>query len=1028
MTAAAADAVEPEAHERVLRWKTATWLMAALALWLAMAEVDRLVGGLIVSGESRRIADVVGAAAFESRDSWEIWSRLDPQDGPRLSVLIRIHASLDLLFAASYVWLLWRLVRPRWQLGTLAGIIALAELAEAGLLFIGAADVQQHRASWAGDPLAWVALAKWLAVILFLLCCLLVPGVRTRILRGIRRIALTLHFQRLSAAVVALIAVLALLPIPGVNDQMPDSQRLWAVEGPFSPSWLSTAVVVVVVTIGLFVLGRRRSDLAWQLWELGKVPNDPPSRLWWLIGPVAVLAGIIWATVGNGQLAWFQILLFVLPPLALPALSVWLPSPALAPVTQDRERALDAWCGGDNLAVALLAVAGLAGVRSFAGPVVNGLIQADVPAQQDSARIGWAVFFLAFGALQAVAAYPFKAFVVRRIMKRAPSGKGMGALSAWLNPSGGPPDAFRKWLLALFVLAVLFLTALAVLPGPVTGFIGVSATAVGGVGSWALVLGFLIVQVQEQKPLEIFQLMGFTANPVLTLLAVILAIGQINGGNAQVHALRQPGEATQAVRLDIQGRFAEWLGTSKPCEQDTGGGKGVRPMLLVASEGGGIRAASWTARVFAELANADAGCGPVATLASSGVSGGSLGLALVDLYGSGPDMVRTVDAVAAPDALAAGVAGAIVGDLVAGGVGVMLPTDQGAGWQWHDRAGLMETIWESQAGKLGEPFDVSTRGPAGALLLNSTATGSGCRLLVGHLDLTAATPDPRKPGCTATEGQPVTLDLLEAGQFCNTHLNWSTAVGLSARFPIISPAGRVFYPGDGPAGQKPSCPDDLGLASSLQAIDGGYAEGSGLGTIADLWWELRAVVAQHNRDVELSTPLAQRLTRVEAAQDSFVVPIFVYIRNSPGSDVARAIPKPVSELAVPLAGIKAKDAQSDAAAWKQRLQEGAGVCELPVPATEPVPAAPPVPATGDDNQAGPDCLAATSALAGLLGTNRVVEVAPNSEPAIDPPLGWTLSSFSINRLDTAMITEKHACQPDGSGCSDFRRLLDILAR
>lgn len=1018
--AEAAQAVKAEAHDRVLRWKTATWLMAALALWLAMAELDRLIGGLIVSGESRRIADVVGITALDSRDSWELWSRLDPQDGPRQAVLIRVHTSLDLFFAVSYVWLLWRLARPRWQLGIVAGIIGLAEVVEAGLLFIGAADVEHHGTSRIGDVLAGVALAKWLSLLFFVLCCFAVPGVRARILGGIRRIALALQFQRLSAAVVAVIGVLALLPIPGVNDQMPDSQRLWANEGMFSPSWLSTAGIVAAVTTGLFVLGRRRSDLAWMLWEQGEVPGGAPSRLWWMIGPLAILAGVVWAAVGNGQLAWFQILLFALPPLALLAISVWLPSPALGPVTRDRERALDAWCGGDNLAVALLAVSGLAGVRSFTGPVAKELIQ------PGKTGLGWAVFFLAFGALLAVAAYPLKALLVRWIVNQAPSGTGLGALSGWLNPSGGSPAAFKKWLLALFVASVLFLTVLAVCPALVTAFIGVSATAVGGVGAWALVIGFLIVLVQEQKPLEVFQLMGFTANPILTLLAVVLVIGQLNGGNAQVHALRQAGEAAGAVRLDVQGRFAEWLRSSKPCEQDAGGGKKARPMLVVASEGGGIRAASWTARVFAELVDADTACGPAATFASSGVSGGSLGLALVNLYDSGPAMVEAVDAVSAPDALAAGVAGAIVGDLVAGGAGVMLPTDQGAGRQWYDRAGLMETIWESQAGKLGGAFDVSERGPAGALLLNSTASGSGCRLVVSQLDLVTATADPRKPGCAEPEGQAVTIDLLEAGQFCNTRLSWSTAVGLSARFPIISPAGRVFYPGDGMKGPEPSCPADLSLASSLQAIDGGYAEGSGLGTVADLWWELSAVVAQHNRDVEESRPVAQRLTPVEEAQDSYVVPLFVYIRNSPGSDVARAIPKPVSELAVPLAGIKAKDAQSDAAAWKQRLQEGAGVCALPVPAG-PAPTEA-VTATGSDKDAVPGCSTATSAFTGPLGSKRVIEVAPNSEPAIDPPLGWTLSAYSIERLDTAMGAEKHPCQLDGKGCSDFRKLLDILAR
>ncbi|MFJ5954663.1 hypothetical protein ACIQC5_01765 [Paenarthrobacter sp. NPDC092416] len=1011
--------VQAEAQERIERWKIATWLVVVVAFWLAMAEVDRLIGGFIVSGERRNIADVVGVAAFDRRDSWELWSGLDVEDGPRLATLIRWHVVLDLGFAASYVWLLWRLVRPYWKIGLVAGVLGLAELIEAALLFLGAAAVWDHETGWVATSLAVVATIKWLTFVFFLICCLAFPAVRSRIGQAAWRIVRTLHFQRFSAAVIAVIAVLALLPIPGVNDQMPDSQRLWAVEGLLSASWWSTVFAVVLVTLGLFVLGRRRSDLAWKLWVLGKVPENMPSRWWWMIGPLAILMGSLWVAP-NGQLSWFQLVLFIGPPLVLVLISLRIrhnltrkgDSIPLPRVDEDRTRALDAWCGGDNLAVALLAVSGLASVRSFTGPVAKHFIQ------PGATPIGWAVFFLIFGSLLAVAVYPVKAWLVRRITDRAISGSGRRRMADLLKPSVGSPAFFRKLLLLFFVLAVLFLAFLAMIPGPVTKTIGVSATAVGGVGAWALVIGYLVVLVQDQRPLEIFQLMGFTANPLLTLLVAVIAIGQLNGGNAQVHALHQvTQEKPGSVREDIQKRFAAWLEESTPCERASGvTGKTVRPMLLVASEGGGIRAASWTARVFAQIVDADTNagirCGGVASFASSGVSGGSLGLTLVNLYDSSPEIVRAVDEVAAPDALAAGVAGAIVGDLVAEGAGVMMPTDQGDGWKWHDRAGLMETIWEGQADKLGGAFDVSERGPAGALILNSTATGSGCRLVVSQLDLVTATADPRKPGCGEPEGQPVTIDLLKSGHFCNTQFNWSTAVGLSARFPIISPAGRVFYPGDSESGQPAGCPDNVAAAPSLQAIDGGYAEVSGLGTVSDLWWELGALVAEHNRNVEAALPLPapapdhQPVTDAEKAKASFVVPIFVYIRNSPGSDVAPAIPKPAAEIVVPLAGVKAKDAQSDAAAWKQRLQEGAGVCAL----------------------ASTQCSGATAALAGELGETRVVEVAPNSEPAIDPPLGWTLSAFSIERLDTAMGTETVPCGSPNKGCSDFRKLLDILAR
>jgi hypothetical protein len=59
------------------------------------------------------------------------------------------------------------------------------------------------------------------------------------------------------------------------------------------------------------------------------------------------------------------------------------------------------------------------------------------------------------------------------------------------------------------------------------------------------------------------------------------------------------------------------------------------PALIVVAEGGGIRAAYWTARAMVKLAE-DA-CLGQSVLLSSGVSGGSVGLALTAVAGKHAD-------------------------------------------------------------------------------------------------------------------------------------------------------------------------------------------------------------------------------------------------------------------------------------------------------------------------------------------------------------------------------------------------------
>ena len=111
---------------------------------------------------------------------------------------------------------------------------------------------------------------------------------------------------------------------------------------------------------------------------------------------------------------------------------------------------------------------------------------------------------------------------------------------------------------------------------------------------------------------------------------------------------------------------------------------------------------------------------------------------------------------------------------------------------------------------------------------------------------------------------------------------------LSARFPIVTPGARL------PAGSD--------CDPNAQLVDGGYAEGTGLGTLADLAPQLTAILREKNQ-----------------SEDVPYVPIVVYLRNSSGFDLVKSLTDVTAEPLVPLVGYAAKATQMTDAAWLQRL-------------------------------------------------------------------------------------------------------------
>jgi hypothetical protein len=823
------------------------------------------------------------------------------------------------------------------------------------------------------------------------------------------RIARALRVQRLSLLVVVVLAALAVVPSPGIFDQFPDVLRSWFQ----SVAWrgvrhgLCAAVATVAVALQLFAIGRQRSERVWRSRVGGRPPAQPAQWRWWLGGlAAAVLAAVALSLVSGGRLVhWPTVGWLALVPIVVllsSAVVTWqwgarLWSEDGYPLTRDNWlRARDVWVAGDVLAMAMILVGALALVRALVAPVLLG------PAASRGST--WLVRLAVLVAAAALAVA--LARLVDRWVRwldsddRPSEGSAWGEAVRFLRPSlpgGLSAPLRRRGVVALWLCGILGLLALMVFPVWFGELVGVAATALLALGAWAFVLGLLIVHMQHRQPMPVFRLMKLRANPVLTLLLLTALLGSLRGGDPQLHQLRTPPGAAPAVapRPPLPVALGEWVRTRGACSVPAGDQR-VLPLVLVAASGGGIRAAYWTAGIMDQLKLAG-GCAPSAVFLSSGVSGGSLGLALA--RGSTP--MGDVRALTGPDALAAAVAGTLVGDLIAGTTGLRLPSYVSEELSWRDRAGLMEEVWEEHSFVLQDRWGPGGTGTSGVLVLNSTAAGPGCRVLVSQVvvdgapvaadaEPEATTATPMTPGCSAgTEQGPASFDLQQTYRQCTPDMSWATAAMLSARFPTVTPAARV------PATERRTGDDevDCAPAEDLQLIDGGYAEGSGLGTLADVSTELMQAIRDHN---------ARR-----AAGEPAVVPLVLYLEDETRTEIVEEPAELTPELFVPLVGRGAGAVQTTTRTWLQRLAEAIA---------EPC--------------AAPDVTGCADAVQALHGEVRdgIVVAAPLTEPSVEAPLGWNLSWDSTTRLDDQLLHQRTACDsdPHPGGYACLQSLLRLL--
>ncbi len=373
--------------------------------------------------------------------------------------------------------------------------------------------------------------------------------------------------------------------------------------------------------------------------------------------------------------------------------------------------------------------------------------------------------------------------------------------------------------------------------------------------------------------------------PVLSVLVLWVVLCSFFGDNHEVR--QQPGDASvgafgrrppRAVTTlqpsalagySVASYFDAWYEDLARQEAGTG----PIPVVLVAADGGGIRAAYWTASILSRLQDLTA-CDPVPfarhVFAISGVSGGSLGAATFSAIAAsrvqtqvqhprdchGDSWTREANAMLGRDFLSPVLANALFIDLPQRLIPFPL---------FNDRAIALEKSWEhswyaadQQSPTLfAQPFqNLWSQQPFAVplLFLNGTVVESGERSLVQPLA------DPQVRDLTFA-------NTLQIGSVFGTQLPLSTAVLLSARFTYVSPAGTMGWV-------------EKGREHWRRIVDGGYFDNSGTITLREIIHTLRAErhragAAADSRRAELivihigNDPQQQRVARPESRWQRF---------------------------------------------------------------------------------------------------------------------------------------------------------------
>lgn len=305
------------------------------------------------------------------------------------------------------------------------------------------------------------------------------------------------------------------------------------------------------------------------------------------------------------------------------------------------------------------------------------------------------------------------------------------------------------------------------------------------------------------------------------LLAVVFGGLDLNDD----HQIRHHTAPPPATAVPFQQTFDAWLAARPDLAAYP---PGRYPVIVVATEGGGIYAAYFTASVLGELQDDADTRGVFAqhVLAISGVSGGSVGATVFTALcakqaanraaGVSPPLPDGFEPLAHKilerDFLSPLLASLLFPDLVQRFLPRPLPfLDRARSLEHGLEIGWNEAIHtDDLAGDFDLLWPDFVHGTTPALLLNTTEVETGQRVVVTSLPLG----DER-------------FDRLASfrSRYPTAVFPVSTAAGLSARFPLVTPAGYLW--GDSSDADGP-------VTIKRRYVDGGYFENSGAATAAEV--------------------------------------------------------------------------------------------------------------------------------------------------------------------------------------------------
>ncbi len=285
------------------------------------------------------------------------------------------------------------------------------------------------------------------------------------------------------------------------------------------------------------------------------------------------------------------------------------------------------------------------------------------------------------------------------------------------------------------------------------------------------------------------------------------------------HAVRTLAEPQPKARGDLPAMLREWMKQQPP--------KAAKyPIYLVNAEGGGIRAAWWTASVLGEIQGSLPQFG-TQLFSLSGVSGGSLGASVFAAIlaeqraGNAVIAKQAGQKILGEDFLSPVVAAMLYPDLAQRLLPFPVPR--------FDRALALEEAWEGAWRKhmpardrFAEPMEKLREGAGWAplLYLNATWVETGKRIVASQAAI-------------AADGEPDFVDTEDAQRFfAPRSLRLSTAAHMSARFTYVSPAGTLVKDGR-PHGR---------------VVDGGYFENSAATTTLEIAKTIDAMAEDRNED------------------------------------------------------------------------------------------------------------------------------------------------------------------------------------